>query len=96
MGPSPFHLGYGSKAIFPMEIMIPTSRSKCVKQGHINDLLIQDKVILDEIRLEVVKHTLKYQEEINKRYSKKLKKGILAGRLGAQKSCTLVRSSKIG
>lgn len=72
-GLSPFHLAFGAEAVLPTEIMLPTSRTASVEQGLNDQLLSNDRALLDETRLQAIEHILKYQEAIKKRYDKKVK-----------------------
>lgn len=66
---SPFHLAFGSEAVLPTEIMMPTSRIKAaVQSDHKDQILQNDQNLLDKTRLEAVQHNLKYQEDMKRRY----------------------------
>lgn len=75
-GLSPFHLVYGLEVVSPIEIMAPTLSKKAIKIGCNEKVLQNDKTLIDEKKLQVTKHILKYQDIIKRRYDHKVKKQI--------------------
>ena len=73
-GLSPFHLAFGTEAVLPTEIMLPTTRTQAVEQGFNEQLLSNDKALIREKRMQAIEHILKYQEMMKQRYDKKVKK----------------------
>ena len=72
-GLSPFHLAFGTEAVLPTEIMIPTSRTLAV-DGGLNDSQLQyDHANIDELRDLALHNITKYQKDIKLRYDKKVK-----------------------
>lgn len=71
---SPFYLAYGSKVVLPTKYMMPTSRTKCVDDGLNNLLFLSDKALLEETKLQEMKHMRKYQLDMKRRYDKRVKK----------------------
>ncbi|KAL5698033.1 hypothetical protein ACHQM5_029121 [Ranunculus cassubicifolius] len=73
-GLSPFHLTYGTKAVLPTELMAPTSRTMAMEIDGNDKALSEEKAWMEEMRDAAVKHHTADQEEIKKRYDKKVKR----------------------
>lgn len=66
--------GVQSRSSSAHKILSPTSRTLAV-QSEVNDqILAQEKALIDETREQAVRHIQKDQEEIKKRYDKLIKR----------------------
>ena len=71
---SPFHLSFGTEAVLPTKLMLPTSRTLAVDSGINSSQLQLDQGGIDELRGTALRHIIKYQEAMKLRYDKKVKK----------------------
>lgn len=69
----PFHLVFGVVVVQLTEKILPTSRTKCVKEGLNDKVLLREKALLNETSLWAFEHTIQYQVDIKKHYDKRVK-----------------------
>ncbi|XP_026431941.1 uncharacterized protein LOC113329190 [Papaver somniferum] len=70
---SPFTLAYGTKAVLPIELLVPTTKTLAERSGQNSDVLSKDKEFLDEVRDEASRRLSIYQQSMKQQYNKKVR-----------------------
>ena len=74
IGATPFSLVYGTEAILPIELKIPSLRinlSEQISDEKIRQTRLDQLLLLDEKRINALEHMRVYQERIKRAFDKK-------------------------
>ncbi|KAL0427927.1 UNVERIFIED_CONTAM: hypothetical protein Slati_2967500 [Sesamum latifolium] len=72
-GESPFTLVYGTKAIIPAELGIPSHRIMHFSENHNNELLKENLDLLEELREKAFIRIQRYKNIISNAYNRRVK-----------------------
>ncbi|GJS24270.1 reverse transcriptase domain-containing protein [Tanacetum coccineum] len=75
-GETPFSLTYGTKALLPVEISVPTKRTQKVNLAHNEKDLRMDLELLEEIRELITITEAAYKKKLEKYYNKKVRLSV--------------------
>ncbi|GJR91004.1 reverse transcriptase domain-containing protein, partial [Tanacetum coccineum] len=70
-GETPFNLTYGSEAVIPVEIGMPTHRTMMIREGENEDELHLNMDLLQEMREAVAIREAKYNTKMEQYYNQK-------------------------
>ncbi|GKV41996.1 hypothetical protein SLEP1_g49458 [Rubroshorea leprosula] len=70
---TPYHLAFGTKAVIPIEIRVPSFRVTHFDEGRNGQLLRENLDLLDEVREETRLRTLVYNQKIANFYNKRVR-----------------------
>lgn len=73
---SPFYLAFASEAILATKVIVLATCTKCVKYELKDKALQNEKALINDIRLGVIEHIKKYEEDIVSRYGETMKKRV--------------------
>ncbi|GKV17766.1 hypothetical protein SLEP1_g28227 [Rubroshorea leprosula] len=72
-GETPYHLAFGTEAVIPIEIGVPSFRVTHFDEGRNGQLLRENLDLLDDIREEARLRTLVYKQKIANFYNKRVR-----------------------
>ncbi|GKV34728.1 hypothetical protein SLEP1_g43074 [Rubroshorea leprosula] len=72
-GETPYHLAFGTEAIIPIEIRVPSFKVTHFDEGRNGQLLRENLDLLDEVRKEARLQTLVYKQKITNFYNKRVR-----------------------
>ncbi|GKV47270.1 hypothetical protein SLEP1_g54184 [Rubroshorea leprosula] len=72
-GETPYHLAFGTEAVIPVEIGVPSFRVTHFDEGRNGQLLRENLDLLDDIREEARLRTLVYKQKIENFYNKRVR-----------------------
>lgn len=71
-GETPFALCFGTQAIIPLEIGLPTLKSKVFDIGQNDMMLALDLVLIEERRNHALASVARYQQQLAKSYNQRV------------------------
>ncbi|GKV45314.1 hypothetical protein SLEP1_g52419 [Rubroshorea leprosula] len=72
-GETPYHLAFGTEAVIPIEIGVPSFRVTHFNEGQNGQLLRENLDLLDEVREEARLRTLVYKQKVANFYNKRVR-----------------------
>ncbi|GKV15178.1 hypothetical protein SLEP1_g25980 [Rubroshorea leprosula] len=72
-GETPYHLAFGTEAVIPIEIGVPSFRVTYFDEGRNGQLLRENLDLLDDVREEARLRTLVYKQKIANFYNKRVR-----------------------
>lgn len=72
-GFAPFTLAYGTEAVLPVELLVPTTKTLAERSGLNSEILSKDKEMLEEVRDEASRRLAIYQQSMKQQYNKKVR-----------------------
>ena len=69
---TPFALCFGTQAIIPLEIGLPTSKLKVFDMGQNDMMLALDLILIEERRERALASMARYQQQLAKSYNQRV------------------------